>query len=108
MPLQTGTGVSYTPPIIENIARLLAAGLIQMQDYGVTKPGGSKDGSEKMKEARAMLAEIQLRDTMLLDSNDQILGMSQLVTGWPNETTATIGTDGVTPEPSVFTMSKVF
>lgn len=108
MPLQTAAGVYYTPALIENIARILSAGLILMQNFGTTRPNSSKDGKAKVDLARAMLAEIQLNDVVLLDTNDQMLLKPALLDGWPDDSTATAGSDGVTPEPPRATMSKVF
>lgn len=108
MPLQTQKGAYYTPPLIKNIDRMLSAGYVLLRNFGTTKPGSQSDGGSKVKRAQDLLAEIQLTDKMLLDSTGQVLAKTQLVSGWPDDTTATIGSDGVTPEPPAFTMSKKF
>lgn len=108
VPLQTQAGIPYVPPLVRNIDRLLSAGLILMQNFGTTKPGSAKDGGAKCTLARAMLAEIQLNDKVLIDSTGQLLAKAELLSGWPDDTTATYGTDGVHGEPSAFTMDKKF
>lgn len=87
LPLQTATGAYFTPPLIENIARLLTAGYLLSKNFGTTKPGSAKDGKSKSDLAMQKLAEIQLNDTILLDSNEQPLTKATLLDGWPDDTT---------------------
>lgn len=108
MPLQTGLGVGYIPALVRTICRILAAGFILSQNFGTTKPDTAKDGAAKQKTAREMLAEIQLNDIVLLDANEKMLAKNYQVAGWPDNTTAFVGTDGITPEPSQITMSMRF
>ena len=105
MPLQTQTGAYYVPPTVENIARLLTAGYILQMDFGLGNPGSTKNGQTKQELAQKMLAELQLTDTILLDTNEQQMAKEALVSGYPDDSTQSGGPDG-TPEPSFFTMSK--
>jgi hypothetical protein len=98
MPLQTGGGILFVPDHIADITALLAAGILLFNNYSTTKPSAAKDGKAKMDEARQMIAKIQLRDTMLVDSNDQDLALAPLATGWPDNTTC----------PPQATMDKIF
>jgi len=104
MPLQTQNGAFFTPPLIENIARLLTAGYFLSKNFGITKPGSSKDGKAKADLAMQKLAEIQLNDTVLLDSNEQPMAKTTLLDGWPDDTTMDNGVD-VGP---MVTMAKRF
>lgn len=104
MPLQTSTGASFVPAVVVGIARLLAAGLILQQNFGITKPGSAKDGNNKLVQARADLLAIQQNKLVLVDSNEQMLSKGDLVNGWPDDTTKD---DGFTVGP-VMTMSKKF
>lgn len=104
MPLQTGAGVLYVPTTVRTIARILTAGFVMLQNFGITKPGNSKNGQAKIDEARQMIAKIQLNDVVLLDSTEQMLAKPSLVDGWPDDTTTD---DGVNVGPIV-TLDKVF
>lgn len=108
MPLQTANGAYFTPAVVIGTVRVLGAGLIVSQNFGVTKPGSAKDGKAKCDSARATLDRITGDKIVLLDSNDQPLLKRNLIDGWPDDTTATIGSDGRTPEPAKASMSKIF
>lgn len=108
MPLQTNLGVSYTPPILSDIARKLAAGLLLQQNFGTTRIGSSKNGSEKIEEARRLLAEIQLNDLILVDPSGQMLAKPILLDGYPDGTNTTTDPDGNKTTGGIFSMSKVF
>lgn len=108
MPLQTQSGVFFVPAYIEGLTRRLTAAVILEQNYGVTKPNTNKDGGTKSVKVRDQIAEIQLTDVTLLDYNEQPMAKVQQLDGWPDDSTALIGSDGITPEPSAFTMSKKF
>jgi hypothetical protein len=79
-----------------------------MQDYGATTDSDTKSGTEKVKAAHALLDDIQKQVIVLLDVTGAMLGRESQVSGWPDDTTAITGTDGVTPEPFQITMSKKF
>lgn len=104
MPLQTGAGVYFVPDHVSDITRRYAAGLVLQRNFGTTNPSSAKDGKSKCDGAMEDIAEIQMRDTMLLDSNEQVLAMTKLVDGWPDATTED---DGSTVGPLV-TMSQKF
>lgn len=108
LPLQMTSGAGFVPALISGVTRLLAAGLILQQNYGTTKVGDSKNGKLKSDAARATLDRIAKNKIVLLDSNEQMLSKPSLVSGWPDETTKDVGTDGVHGEPAKATMSKVF
>lgn len=107
IPLQNASGTLLVPPIIENITRLLAAGYVLNQDYGPTTEGDTKNGDTKIKQARALLDEIQNKQIILLDVLGASLVNTPQVSGWPDDSTAIVGTDG-TPEPFQMRMSKRF
>lgn len=108
LPLQTTNNVPYAPPLVRGVARLLAAGLILSQNFGTAKPSSAKDGKTKQDSARNTLKMIQDNKIALLDTNEQVLLKPALVDGWPDETTADVGTDGVNGEPARARMDKVF
>jgi hypothetical protein len=108
IPLQTSNGTLYVPPVVENIARLLAAGYLQIQEYGEVAEGDTKDGKVKIKQANDMLTAIQKQELVLFDVTGHPLTRSLQVSGWPDNTTAIIGTDGIHGEPFHVTMSKRF
>ncbi len=108
IPLQGSNGSAYTPPLIENIARLLSAGYVLNQDYGATTEGSTKAGNEKLKQANRLLSDIQNQNIVLLDTTGSTLVRTSQVSGWPDNTTQYVGTDGVNGEPFQITMSKVF
>lgn len=108
LPLTDSSDNAYTPPVIENIVRTLAAGLILSQDYGAAAQGGTNDGAKKAQEARDLLTKISDRTLVLTDPTGAQLAITSRVQSWPDDTTADVGTDGVTGEPAYFTMSKKF
>ncbi len=107
VPLQSSNGTLYVPPLIENITRLLAAGYLLLQEYGSVEEGNTKDGNAKIKQANAMLDAIQKQEMVLVDVIGTGLFRTAQVSGWPDDTTAIVGTDG-TPEPYQIRMSKRF
>jgi hypothetical protein len=108
LPLVDGQGNYYTPGIIENITRLLAAGYVLTQDYGPISGGNSKDGETKLKQAHDLLMAIQERKSVLTDSVGQLMATSTRITGYPDDSTKDAGPDGVTPEPAFFSIGKKF
>lgn len=108
MPLQTQGGVPYVPAIILDCALLLAAGMVMSQQYQTTAPDAAKLGDAKRKEAERTLKQIGNNELILLDETEMPLAQESRVAGWPDETTADLGVDGVSGEPSKFTMSQRF
>lgn len=108
IPLTASNGMPYVPPIVENIARLLAAGYLLEQEYGPTTDGDTKNGKQKIKQAQRLLDQIQNQNIVLLDPTGVMLYRASQVAGWPDNTTQFVGTDGVHGEPFVMTMSKRF
>ncbi len=108
VPFQSTNGSLYVPAIVENIARLLAAGYVLSQQF---QPASSEDvnpGKGKIKQAHQLLDDIQNSKLVLLDPTGVILLRTSQVSGWPDNTTQYVGTDGVNGEPFQVTMSKVF
>jgi hypothetical protein len=87
IPLQTATGALFTPANVTGITKRLAAGFALSRNYGTVKPGNAKNGLEKRDEARQAIAMIQLNDVLLLDSTGQQLAKTQLVSGYPDDST---------------------
>jgi hypothetical protein len=108
LPLQSASGTLYTPALVENITRLLAAGYMMLQEYGPPAEGETNAGQAKVKEARQLLKQIQKQELVLLDITGVPMVRTAQVAGWPDDTTATVGTDGVNGEPYQMTMSKRF
>jgi hypothetical protein len=100
VPLQTDS------PLVENIVRLLTAGYMMMQEYP-TAEGEANPGKAKVKEARDLLKRIQNQELVLIDATGASLARTSQVSGWPDDTTETVGTDGM-PEPFQMRMSKRF
>jgi hypothetical protein len=105
MPLQTSAGVTFNPGVIRNITLQLSSGLLIMDKFA-PDTDTYEEGEKKVKEARRILKRIGDNDLVLLDGNKQPLAYGSKVDGWPDETTADTGVDGVTPEPARVTMSK--
>lgn len=78
------------PPRIREITLLLGAGRLLNDEYGPFSSGGSsKRGDSKLKEGRALLAQVKAHDATILD---EILVSLQLegsrgVSSWPNNDT---------------------
>lgn len=85
LPLRDGQGDYYTPGVIENISRLLAAGYVLIQDYGPIADGNSKDGKQKLDEAHALLKQIQERTLVLTDSTGQLMASAGRLKGLPDD-----------------------
>ena len=107
IPLQASNGSLYVPPVVENIARLLAAGYLLKQEYGAVTEDVEKNGDDKIEQAYNMLDDILSQKIVLIDVIGQTIEGTAQVTGWPDDTTATVGTDG-TPQPFAVRMSKRF
>lgn len=56
--------------VVRTITKLLAAGWLMYQEYGVEASGTSKDGTDKIKQARSMLDAIRTHTLKLFDEND--------------------------------------
>jgi hypothetical protein len=108
LPLQMSNNQPFTPPLIQNVARLLSAGYVLIQDYGPISPASTKNGDQKVTQARDLLDKIQNRKVLLVDPNGNRLAVTERIKFWPDDSTAQVGTDGVTPEPRLFTIAKKF
>lgn len=108
LPLVDSAGTAYTPPIIEEIARKLAAGMLLSKAYGMNGGRTAKEADKKKKEARAQLKLISSGKLLLLDATETQLAYSTDLDGWPDETTEDAAYDGGAAEPKVFTMNKVY
>lgn len=106
VPLQSSNGQPYVPPMVENIVRMLAAGYVMMTQYPNVE-GESNPGKKKVDEANRILKQIQKQEITLLDASKAPLARTSQVSGWPDNTTELVGTDG-TPEPIQMRMSKRF
>jgi hypothetical protein len=107
IPLQASNGSLYVPPMIEGITRSLAAGFLMIREFGEVAEEDSKDGKAKITHARDMLDDIQAQKIVLVDTVGASRARSSQVSGWPDVTTALVGTDG-RPEPFQMRMSKRF
>jgi hypothetical protein len=110
LPMKDGQGNLYYPPLITNIARLLSAGYVLIQDYGPITEGNSKDGADKLKAANQLLEDLQQRKKILVDLAGNAMSMANRVRGWPDDTTAiySAGIDPNAGEPPLFTMDRKF
>lgn len=86
---------SEVPDTVKEITRLLAAGWLLYKEYGSEADGTSKDGMDKVKEARSWLKQVVNSDIILRDNDGDVLtrtGKSYSdLAGWPDSTTD--GTD---------------
>ena len=80
--------LTYVPPLIRNITKMLAAGYLLLTDYGTGADGSTKEGEKKIKIAEKYLDRIQ-------ESKLQLIGLSKLpvtlnsqIDGWPLDETA--------------------
>jgi len=78
--------------VVRTITKLLAAGWLMYQEYGVEASGTSKDGTDKIKQARSMLDAIRNHTLRLFDENDVELERAPAsvsggtIEGYPNNT----------------------
>lgn len=108
LPLRDNNGDEFVPSIVENIARLLTAGYILIQDYGPQQGGTqSTDGKDKLKTANDILTKIMNDGVILMDSSFNQLPRKQRVFGYPDDTTAVSGTNGL-PEARMFPIDKKY
>lgn len=78
------------PPVIKNITKLLAAGYLLLQDYGVGADSTNKEGRAKIELAEMLLGKIMRKEIVLVDQfTSSELGSSSILRGWPDSSTAT-------------------
>lgn len=74
------------PPIIKNITKLLAAGYLLLQDYGVLSEGTNKEGIKKISLARELLEKIRTKEIVLIDQlNEVSYSRSGKIAGYPRD-----------------------
>lgn len=76
-------------PVITNIVRLLAAGWLLAAEYGPVSSGTNKEAAGKLKEARDLLDRIKARQIVLTDQAGSPTTISDGISGWPDNSTAT-------------------
>jgi hypothetical protein len=76
------------PDTIKNIARLYAAGLMLLDQYGVFGTGSEVDGKQKMQDADDILQEITSFTLEIRDQSGKSLRIFTPVAGWPDASTA--------------------
>lgn len=76
-----------TPPTVKNATKLLAAGYILLQDYGVLSEGSNKEGNAKVRLAREILKQIRDREVVLLDITEAQISAGNQIKGWPDDST---------------------
>lgn len=111
LPLTDNNQNPYTPPVIENIARMLAAGYVLTQDYGPITSGNTVDGDAKIKAALGILTEVQNHTIILVDINGQQMSTNARVNGMPTNNTQYSGNNSIAgnpPEPALFHISDVY
>jgi hypothetical protein len=80
--------LSSVPSVIENITKLLAAGYVLLQDYGVGADGTNKEGQAKINLAESLLTKIKKHEIILTNDIDQTESAStSYMSGWPDDTT---------------------
>ncbi len=77
------------PPVITNITRLLAAGWLLAAEYGPVSSGTNKDAKDKLAQGRDLLEKIKKREIVLTDEAGSPTNISDGISGWPNNSTAT-------------------
>jgi hypothetical protein len=75
------------PSVVKNATKLLAAGYLLLQDYGVTAEGSNKEGQAKIDLAEKILKKIQNREIVLTDIKEASLAKETIIGGWPNDST---------------------
>lgn len=102
------------PQTIVNIAKLLSAGYLLIDQYGIFTNGSSADGQAKIDEAHKLLTQVQQGVLQVFDYQGNDLRIGALVAGWPNDTTWQTGEkDPNSGEPlggggPIFTIGHVF
>lgn len=81
---------TYVPDSINQITRLLAAGHLLNNEYGVMAKLSTKDGSEKIKEAEEMLLDIKEGYVVLLDQSGNSMRLNTAISSYPNNGSALI------------------
>lgn len=103
--------LSTIPKVIKTITKYLAAGGLLYKEYGSEADGTSKDGLEKLKQARSMLKSIRNGTLVLLDDDDAELtvsGASSDLSGWPDSTTEDKTDEEDAPGETAFRINKDF
>lgn len=85
--------VTPTPPLIQMATRMIAAGMLMLNQYGIQPTGSSKDGDVKLVEGRDLLERIQGRMLPVVDMFGNQLAYRSIINGWPNDSTATYNSD---------------
>lgn len=75
------------PELVSYIAKVLAAGMVLVREYGPQAEGTSKEGKNKLDEARDLLKKIQDGVIDLVDAIGNPISATNRVTGWPNAET---------------------
>ena len=76
------------PKVVRNITRLLAAGYLLLEDYGVEADGTNKEGEKKLNLAEKMLEKIADKKIQLLNQYlETAASQSTSLGGWPDNTT---------------------
>lgn len=99
--------LASVPDTIRNISKLLAAGYLLLQDYGVGYEGTNKDGQAKVDLANAQLKQIRNREIILVDIVESALGLAPSISGWPDDTTVDAA-DSDSGGDIMFRISKKF
>lgn len=108
IPLKRNDSTEFVPPLVANIARLLGAGYLMKQNFVFSNAAIKKKGDDKMKEARDLLAQLRKQDLVLLDESGNVLLLTNQVSGWPDDSTKDVGSDGYTPQPFQSSITKRF
>jgi len=97
--------LAYVPKILRNITKLLAAGYLLITAYGPAEEGTNKEGEQKIKHARALLARIVSGEITLIGIDEQIIaGNVESISGYPDNSAELLDP----PEARLFTVNKVF
>ena len=107
LPLTDSEGAEYTPPMIENIALILAAGYVLSRDYGATDTVKKEEGDAKIKFAQKKLEQIRNGTLSLIDRYGVQLSKTASLSGWPDNTTKDVEEENAGGE-RMFSVKKVF
>lgn len=105
--------VPFTAPInpmIENITRVMAVGLLQIDQFGVYATNDSNNGTTKVKWATDELDKIKSGQYELTNtdgSNKETPNNGVGFTGWPNGTTASLNPEELGAGDFMFTRSSI-
>lgn len=88
LPMVDGQSNPFTPPVVRNVAKILAGGYALLDQYMITGQTNNKDATNKITMGQKLLANITGENYTLIDGAGKALAKTSKINGWPDSTTA--------------------